>query len=194
MDDDEDFNTLNSEIPHTKEKTETKDKRKTLVIFMIMLIGQTMSIFNTLINNFTMQTYKISYPLLYYGGFFFLFFILWILINRKITEPKRYYYLIIILETQSFFFDYLANYSYTSQIDSLLNTNNNDSLNSDINNNHTYQEVNNNAIDKDKKFINSYPAYIYFPIQFILTFFIFILFMRKNILFKKNIIFLYFSE
>ena len=186
MDDDEDFNTLNSEIPHTKEKTETKDKRKTLVIFMIMLIGQTMSIFNTLINNFTMQTYKISYTLLYYGGFFFLFFILWILINRKITEPKRYYYLIIILETQSFFFDYLANYSYTSQIDSLLNTNNNDSLNSDINNNHTYQEVNNNAIDKDKKFINSYPAYIYFPIQFILTFFIFILFMRKKYSLQKK--------
>ena len=89
MDEDEDFNTLNSEIPNKKEKSETKDKRKTLVIFMIMLIGQTMSIFNTLINNFTIQTYKISYPLLYYGGFFFLFFIVWILINRKITEPKR---------------------------------------------------------------------------------------------------------
>jgi hypothetical protein len=185
MDKDEDFNTLNSEIPNKKEKSETKDKRKTLVIFMIMLIGQTMSIFNTLINNFTIQTYKISYPLLYYGGFFFLFFIVWILINRKITEPKRYYYLIIILETQSFFFDYLANYSYTSQIDSLLNINN-DSLNFNINKTYTYQEVSNNGDDKDKKFINSYPAYIYFPIQFVLTFFIFILFMRKKYSLQKK--------
>ena len=69
------FNTFNKEIQNQNEsKTETKDKRKTLVIIMIMIIGQTMCILNTLINNFTMQTFKISYPLLYYGGFFFLFY------------------------------------------------------------------------------------------------------------------------
>ena len=98
------FNTFNKEIQNQYEnKTETKDKRKTLVIIMIMIIGQTMCILNTLINNFTIQTFKIAYPLLYYGGFFFLFFIIWICINRKISSPKRYYYLIIVLETQSFF-------------------------------------------------------------------------------------------
>ena len=65
---DSDFNTLNSEIQNTKElKIESKDKRKTIVIFMIILIGQTMCILNTLINNFTMQTFRIQYPLLYYG-------------------------------------------------------------------------------------------------------------------------------
>ena len=182
---DSDFNTLNSEIQNTKElKIESKDKRKTIVIFMIILIGQTMCILNTLINNFTMQTFRIQYPLLYYGGFYCLFFIVWMLINRKLTEPKKYYFLIIILETQSFFFDYLANYSYTSQIDEILNNNDNNLL---ANNTHSKYHKKNNTIivdenkdDKDNQFINSYPAYIYFPIQFILTFLIFIFFMKQK--------------
>ena len=87
------------------------------------------------------------------------------LINRKLTEPKKYYFLIIILETQSFFFDYLANYSYTSQIDEILNNNDNNLLS---NNTHSKYHKKNNTIivdenkdDKDNQFINSYPAYIY---------------------------------
>ena len=188
---DSDFNTFSTETQNQKEnKTETKNQRKTLVIIMIIIIGQTMCLLNTLINNFTMQTFKISYPLLYYGGFFFLFFIVWMLINRKITHPQRYYYLIIILETQSFFFDYLANYSYTFEIDSLTN-NKNISISS--NNTTTSLKSSNdtiiknfNEIELDNKFINSYPAYIYFPIQFILTFLIFIIFMRKKYYLQKK--------
>ena len=168
---DSEFNTFSTSIQKPIENnSETKDKRKTLVVFLMLIIGQTMCILNTLINNFTLQTFRIQYPLLYYGGFYFIFFIVWMLVNRNITEPKRYYYLIIILETQSFFFDYLANYSYTSQMDSIINDNNN--------NNNTKTFI--NMDDKDAKFINSYPSYIYFPIQFILTFLIFILIMRKK--------------
>ena len=63
---DSDFNTFSTETQNQKEnKTETKNQRKTLVIIMIIIIGQTMCLLNTLINNFTMQTFKISYPLLY---------------------------------------------------------------------------------------------------------------------------------
>ena len=185
------FNTFNKEIQIQNENnTETKDKRKTLVIILMMIIGQTMCILNTLINNFTMQTFKISYPLLYYGGFFFLFFIIWMCINRKITPPKRYYYLIIILETQSFFFDYLANYSYTFEIESI--TNNKDVNTSSFNNETLFKSINEeignkiNEIDPDNKFIKSYPAYIYFPIQFILTFLIFIIFLRKKYYLQKK--------
>ena len=168
---DSEFNTFSTSIQKPIENnSETKDKRKTLVVFLMLIIGQTMCILNTLINNFTLQTFRIQYPLLYYGGFYFIFFIVWMLVNRNITEPKRYYYLIIILETQSFFFDYLANYSYTSQMDSIINDNNN--------NNNTKTFI--NMDDKEAKFINSYPSYIYFPIQFILTFLIFILIMRKK--------------
>ena len=178
---DNDFNTFNTEIQKQNErKVETKDKRKTLVVFMMILIGQTMCVLNTLINNFTIQTFKIQYPLLFYGGFYFFFFLIWMCINRKITEPKRYYYLIIILETQSFFFDYLANYSYTSQIDSIKKNNDNNLL---LNNDNILDESNkdnNSKDDIDIQFINSYPTYIYFPIQFILTFLIFIFFMRKK--------------
>jgi hypothetical protein len=51
---DNDFNTLSSNIESKKENTEDlKDRRKTLVVFMILIIGQIMSILNTLINNFT---------------------------------------------------------------------------------------------------------------------------------------------
>ena len=101
---DSDFNTLNQEINVKNKKNEDmKDKRKTLVVFMIILIGQMMSILNTLINNFTTKTFQYQYPILYYGAFYFIFFIIWMCINRKITEPKRYYYIIILLETQSFF-------------------------------------------------------------------------------------------
>ena len=184
-----DFNTFNTEIQKQKEnKIETKDKRKTLVVLMMLLIGQVMCILNTLINNFTIQTFKIQYPLLFYGGFYFFFFIIWICINRKITEPKRYYYLIIILETQSFFFDYLANYSYISQIDSFTK----DSANNLLSNNDIkLDNVKDNSIkstndDIDHKFINSYPSYLYFPIQFILTFLIFIFFMRKKYYLQKK--------
>ena len=185
------FNTFNKEIQNQNEnKTETKDKRKTLVIIMIMIIGQTMCILNTLINNFTIQTFKIAYPLLYYGGFFFLFFIIWICINRKISSPKRYYYLIIVLETQSFFFDYLANYSYTFQIESKTN---NIEVNEQSIINETLFKLTDgtiadkiNEIDPDNKFIKSYPSYIYFPIQFILTFIIFIIFMRKRYYLQKR--------
>ena len=184
---DNDFNTFNTEIQKQNErKVETKDKRKTLVVFMMILIGQTMCVLNTLINNFTIQTFKIQYPLLFYGGFYFFFFLIWMCINRKITEPKRYYYLIIILETQSFFFDYLANYSYTSQIDSIKKNNDNNLL---LNNDNILDESNkdnNGKDDIDIQFINSYPTYIYFPIQFILTFLIFIFFMRKKYYLQKK--------
>lgn len=174
---DSEFNTFSTSIQKPIENnSETKDKRKTLVVFLMLIIGQTMCILNTLINNFTLQTFRIQYPLLYYGGFYFIFFIVWMLVNRNITEPKRYYYLIIILETQSFFFDYLANYSYTSQMDSIINDNNN--------NNNTKTFI--NMDDKDAKFINSYPSYIYFPIQFILTILIFILIMRKKYYLQKR--------
>ena len=159
------FNTFNKEIQNQNEsKTETKDKRKTLVIIMIMIIGQTMCILNTLINNFTMQTFKIAYPLLYSGGFFFLFFIVWMCINRKITSPKRYYYLIVILETQSFFFDYLANYSYTFQIELISNNKDNNAQSSaketlfELTDETIVDKI--NEIDPDNKFIKSYPAYI----------------------------------
>ena len=191
---DSDFNTFNTEIKQKQKetKTDTKDKRKTLVVFMLLLIGQTMCILNTLINNFTLQTFKIQYPLLYYGGFYCIFFIVWICINRKITEPKRYYYLIIILETQSFFFDYLANYSYTSQFDSIINkkeenntlSNVTNSLN--LNNIFIFTSNDNNSTNIDEKFINSYPAYIYFPIQFFLTLIIFLFFIRKNYYLQKK--------
>ena len=185
------FNTFNKEIQNQNEsKTETKDERKTLVIIMIMIIGQTMCILNTLINNFTMQTFKIAYPLLYSGGFFFLFFIVWMCINRKITSPKRYYYLIVFLETQSFFFDYLANYSYTFQIELISNNKDNNAQSSaketlfELTDETIVDKI--NEIDPDNKFINSYPAYIYFPIQFILTFLIFIFFMRKRYYLQKR--------
>ena len=177
-----DFNTFNNELEKSKEKqTNSKDKRKALVVFMMILIGQTMCILNTLINNFTMQTFKIQYPLLYYGGFYFFFLIIWLCINRKITEPKKYYFLIIILETQSFFFDYLANFSYTTQINLILK--NNENIN--LSNNNTIT-IANKKNDIDMKFINSYPMYIYFPIQFILTFLIFVFFMRKKYYLQKR--------
>ena len=177
-----DFNTFNNELEKSKEKqTNSKDKRKALVVFMMILIGQTMCILNTLINNFTMQTFKIQYPLLYYGGFYFFFLIIWLCINRKITEPKKYYFLIIILETQSFFFDYLANFSYTTQINYILK--NNENIN--LSNNNTIT-IANKKNDIDMKFINSYPMYIYFPIQFILTFLIFVFFMRKKYYLQKR--------
>ena len=177
-----DFNTFNNELEKSKEnQTESKDKRKSLVVFLMIFIGQTMCILNTLINNFTIQTFKIQYPLLYSGGFYCFFLIIWMCINRKITEAKKYYFLIIILETQSFFFDYLSNYAYTFQVDSILK-------NSDSNN-----LFNNNTIittskkdDIDIKFKNSYPMYIYFPIQFIVTFLIFIIFMRKKYYLQKK--------
>ena len=177
-----DFNTFNNELEKSKEnQTESKDKRKSLVVFLMIFIGQTMCILNTLINNFTIQTFKIQYPLLYSGGFYCFFLIIWMCINRKITEAKKYYFLIIILETQSFFFDYLSNYAYTFQVDSILK-------NSDSNN-----LFNNNTVittskkdDIDIKFKNSYPMYIYFPIQFILTFLIFIIFMRKKYYLQKK--------
>ena len=196
---DSDFNTFNTEIQQKQNKAviNAKDERKTLVVFMLLLIGQTMCILNTLINNFTLQTFKIQYPLLYYGGFYFLFFVVWMCINRKITEPKRYYYLIIILETQSFFFDYLANFSYTSQFDVIKNKKDEDKLLQNTTNpynNEIFISEYNNTLDKDNKFINSYPAYIYFPIQFIVTLLIFLLFIRKNYyLQKKHYISLFFG-
>ena len=186
-----DFNTFNNELEKSKEKqTNSKDKRKALVVFMMILIGQTMCILNTLINNFTMQTFKIAYPLLYSGGFFFLFFIVWMCINRKITSPKRYYYFIVILETQSFFFDYLANYSYTFQIELISNNKDNNAQSSaketlfELTDETIVDKI--NEIDPDNKFIKSYPSYIYFPIQFILTFIIFIIFMRKRYYLQKR--------
>ena len=187
---DSDFNTLNQDI-HVKNKNneDMKDKRKTLVVFMIILIGQMMSILNTLINNFTTKTFQYQYPILYYGGFYFIFFIVWMCINRKITEPKRYYYIIILLETQSFFFDYLANYSYSSEIDSqelIINNNITNDINFTILFNNYNLTPNDNIKDKDAKFRNSYPSYINFPIQFILTFFLFLLFLKKKYYLKKR--------
>ena len=124
-----DFNTFNNELEKSKEnQTESKDKRKSLVVFLMIFIGQTMCILNTLINNFTIQTFKIQYPLLYSGGFYCFFLIIWMCINRKITEAKKYYFLIIILETQSFFFDYLSNYAYTFQVDSILKNSDSNNL------------------------------------------------------------------
>ena len=177
-----DFNTFNNELEKSKEnQTESKDKRKSLVVFLMIFIGQTMCILNTLINNFTIQTFKIQYPLLYSGGFYCFFLIIWMCINRKITEAKKYYFLIIILETQSFFFDYLSNYAYTFQVDSILK--NSDSNN--LFNNYTIITTSKKD-DIDIKFTNSYPMYIYFPIQFILTFLIFIIFMRKKYYLQKK--------
>lgn len=188
IDSDFHFNTLNKDINNDKiNKENNKDKRKSLVVFMIIIIGQIMSILNTLINNFTTKTYQLQYPILYYGGFYFIFFIVWMCINRKIKEPKRYYYLIIILETQSFFFDYLANYSYTSQINSIDNeiTNNNNSAISLLlkNANITSEDI---TKDNDEIFKTRYPSYINFPIQFLLTFVLFLIFMRQKYYLKKR--------
>ena len=47
--------------------------------------------------------------------------------------------------------------------------------------------------DKDETFRNAYPSYINFPIQFILTFFLFIFFMKKNII-KKTFFFIIFRN
>jgi hypothetical protein len=166
-----DFNTINPEIQTKKENDgNSKDKRKTLFVFMILVIGQIMCILNTLINNFTTKTFQYQYPILYNGGFYLIFFLIWMIINRRITEPKRYYYLIIIFETQSFFFDYLSNYSYSSEInkdDNPVKTSNNSSL---INNTNSINET---ILDVNSKFQKAYPSYINFPIQFILTFFYF---------------------
>jgi len=179
-----DFNTINPEIQTKKENDgNSKDKRKTLVVFMILVIGQVMCILNTLINNFTTKTFQYQYPILYNGGFYLIFFLIWMIINRKITEPKRYYYLIIILETQSFFFDYLSNYSYSSEInkdDNLIKSNNNTSL---INNTNSLNET---IIDTNSKFQKAYPSYINFPVQFILTFILFLIFIKKKYYFKKR--------
>ena len=69
---DNDFNTLSPEIQPKKENNdEMKDKRKALVVLMFLIIGQTMCILNTLINNFTTKTFQYQYPILYYGGFYF---------------------------------------------------------------------------------------------------------------------------
>ena len=192
---DNDFNTLSPEIKPKKENNDDmKDKRKSLVVLMFLIIGQTMCILNTLINNFTTKTFQYQYPILYYGGFYFIFFIVWMLINRKITEPRRYYYLIIILETQSFFFDYLANYSYSSQI------NEDNSFNNKIENiknktflyniikfnleNETKVDIINS--DTDSNFKEAYPSYINFTIQFIFTFFLFLSFIMKKYYLKKR--------
>ena len=73
--DESDFNTLSQDIQIKNENNEDmKDKRKTLVVIMIIFIGQTMSILNTLINSFTTKTFQYKYPILYYGGFYFFFF------------------------------------------------------------------------------------------------------------------------
>ena len=181
---DNDFNTLSSNIESKKENTEDlKDRRKTLVVFMILVIGQIMCILNTLINNFTTKTFQYQYPILYNGGFYLIFFLIWMIINRRITEPKRYYYLIIILETQSFFFDYLSNYSYSSEInkdDNYVKTNNDTSLTNNTN------SIDEEIIDPNAKFIKAYPSYINFPIQFILTFFLFLIFIKKKYYLKKR--------
>ena len=59
------FNTLNQDNNLNKKSNEdSKDKRKSLVVFMIILIGQIMCIFNTLINNFTTKTFQNQYPIL----------------------------------------------------------------------------------------------------------------------------------
>ena len=186
------FNTLNQDNNLNKKSNEdSKDKRKSLVVFMIILIGQIMCIFNTLINNFTTKTFQNQYPILYYGGFYFIFFIVWLCINRKITEPKRYYYIIIILETQSFFFDYLANYSYTSQQmsneeeaqNNFNNTNIQKSYIVIFDNNSTYYH---NNMNNDEKFKRAYPLYINFPLQFIVTFILFLIFLKQKYYLKKR--------
>lgn len=70
-----DFNTINPEIQLKKENDgNSKDKRKTLVVFMMLVIGQIMCILNTLINNFTTKTFQYQYPILYNGGFYLIFF------------------------------------------------------------------------------------------------------------------------
>ena len=177
---DSDFNTLHQETAIRAENNENiKDKRKTLVVIMILIIGQIMSMLNTLINNFTIKTFQYQYPILYYGGFYFVFFIVWMCINRKIQEVKRYYYLIILLESQSFFFDYLANYSYTSP-----NNFEDNSINNNTQNNTNTSEI--NITDIDVNFKNGYPSYINFPIQFILTFFLFLFFIKKKYYLKKR--------
>ena len=164
---------------------------------MIIIIGQIMSILNTLINSFTTKTYQLQYPILYYGGFYFIFFIVWMCINRKIKEPKRYYYLIILLETQSFFFDYLANYSYTSQSNDIINIidNNNNSVNSP-NISLLFNNVNLSTEDFVKNnneiFQTRYPSYMNFPIQFLLTFILFLIFMRQKYYLKKRHYFSFF--
>ena len=186
------FNTLNQDNNLNKKSNEdSKDKRKSLVVFMIILIGQIMCIFNTLINNFTTKTFQNQYPILYYGGFYFIFFIVWLCINRKITEPKRYYYIIIILETQSFFFDYLANYSYTSQQMSNEEAAQNNFNNTNIqksyivifDNNSTYYH---NNMNNDEKLKRAYPLYINFPLQFIVTFILFLIFLKQKYYLKKR--------
>ena len=180
---DSDFNTLTQEIPNKNENNEDrKDKRKSLVVIMILIIGQTMSILNTLINNFTTKTFQYQYPILYYGGFYFVFFIVWMCINRKIKEPKRYYYLIILFESQSFFFDYLANYSYSSQYNFLEESIKNETKN----NTNLYIENNTLDINIDKEFRNGYPSYINFPIQFTITFLLFLIFLKKKYFLRKR--------
>ena len=177
---DSDFNTLHQETAIRTENNENiKDKRKTLVVIMILIIGQIMSMLNTLINNFTIKTFQYQYPILYYGGFYFVFFIVWMCINRKIKEVKRYYYLIILLESQSFFFDYLANYSYTSP-----NNFEDNSINNNTQNNTNTSEI--NITDIDVNFKNGYPSYINFPIQFIFVFILFIIFLKKKYYLRKR--------
>ena len=188
------FNTSNQDIQLNKKRNENpKDKRKALVVFMFIIIGQGMSILNTLINNFTTKTFQNKYPILYYGGFYMIFFIVWICLNRKITEPKRYYYLIILLETQSFFFDYLANNSFTSQKISYDDDNSPIIYNStpfdpkifiEINNYNS--SLNNTSLNNEQKFKRAYPLYINFPIQFIVTFFLFLFFIKKKYYLKKR--------
>ena len=188
------FNTSNQDIELNKKRNEnSKDKRKALVVFMMIIIGQGMSILNTLINNFTTKTFQNKYPILYYGGFYMIFFIVWVCINRKFTEPKRYYYLIILLETQSFFFDYLANNSFTSQkisydddnIPIIYNTTPFDpKIFIEINNHNS--SLNNTSLNNEQKFKRAYPLYINFPIQFIVTFFLFLFFMKKKYYLKKR--------
>jgi hypothetical protein len=186
--DESDFNTLSQDIQIKNENNEDmKDKRKTLVVIMIIFIGQTMSILNTLINSFTTKTFQYKYPILYYGGFYFFFFLVWMCINRKIKEPKRYYYLIILLETQSFFFDYLANYSYTSNNDSQEQ----EIINTGIPNmtlffNNIKIDKDKNPLDNDNKFRISYPSYINFPSQFIFTFILFLIFLKKKYYLRKR--------
>ena len=180
---DSDFNTLTQEIPNKNEiNGNRKDKRKSLVVIMIIIIGQTMSVLNTLINNFTTKTFQYQYPILYYGGFFFVFFIVWMCINRKVKEPKRYYYLIILFESQSFFFDYLANYSYISQ-NNLMEESIKNKTQNDTN---LYIENNTTDVNIDKEFINGYPSYINFPIQFTITFFLFLIFLKKKYSLRKR--------
>ena len=189
--DESDFNTLNQDIQIKNQNNEDmKDKRKTLVVIMIIIIGQIMSILNTLINNFTTKTFQYQYPILYYGGFYFIFFLVWMCINRKIKEPKRYYYLIILLETQSFFFDYLANYSYTTNDDlqehEIINKNSTNIHKITLFFNNIKLDKDRKPLDNDNKFRISYPSYINFPIQFILTFILFLIFLKKKYYLRKR--------